>query len=210
MAYQSLPLYHEDVFEPDKEKRPCSIMLNTKPLDTTLLNSAISLFTHHWGLVAFFKKGNKLMLFEAGADKNGEIEIGLANGVWKDDPNIQRFNLGVVDTSPNELLELARRHPFNDKQYPATLCNCQDWVKEFSRMISLVVVKEIENSVTRYGTLDAAAAQMCLKSFESSTFLFSQAYQGYCNFARESMESSTYLRTGHSGMLGWSSLSSST
>ena len=192
MAYQCLPLYHKDVFEPDKEKRPCSIMLNTMPLEAPLLSSATNITVHHWGLVAYFQKGNKLMLFEAGEGKDGKIEVGLANGVWKDDPKIQRFNLGIVDTSPNELLELARRHKFNGETYSATLRNCQDWVKEFVRMISSVLEEAIKKYKTykeEYGTLDAAISHMFVKSSTSSSFIFSKSYQGSCNFAKKSVQS---------------------
>ena len=172
--------------------RTCSIMLNTIPLEAPLLNSATNITVHHWGLVAYFKKGNKLMLFEAGAGKDGKIEVGLAYGVWKDDPKIQRFNLGVVDTSPNELLELARRHKLNGEPYSPTLRNCQDWVKEFVRMISSVLEEAIKKYKTykeEYGTAGAAATHASLKSVESSSFLFSNSYQGSCNFARKSIES---------------------
>ena len=189
MEYQCLPLYNEDVIEPDEEKRPCSIMLNTKPLDASLLNSTTNIALHHWGLVAYFKKGNKLMTFEAGGGKSGKIEVGLANGVWKDDPKIQRFNLGIVDTSPNELLELARRHKLNDEMYYRTLRNCQDWVKEYVRMISSVLEEAIKKYKTYQEEYSTARCAVTNENVKSNSFLFSKSYQGSCNFANKSIDS---------------------
>lgn len=193
MAYQCLPLNHADVFEPDKEKRECSVMLNTIPLDAPLLKDSPNIATHHWAIVFFFQRGNKLMLFEAGEGQDGKIEVGLANGVWKDDPKIQRYKLGMVNTSPNEVLEQARRNQLNNKPYLATMRNCQNWVKEFAKMISSVLETAIEKFPTymeSVGGLNAAQAQLVVWGIKSSLFLMSNSYQGACAFARDSFQSS--------------------
>ena len=193
MEYQCLPLYHENVYEPDKIKRPCSIMLNTRPLDSLHSTPFCDTSTQHFGLVAYFKEGDKLMTFEAGQGDDGKIEVGLANGVWADDPRTRRYNLGIIYTSPNELFELARRHYLNGRLYSATRCNCQDWVKVFARMISPIIGNALANCqiyTEEFGTVNAVMGHTWVKSFKSSSFLFSKSYQGFCPFARKSFESS--------------------
>ena len=149
----SLPLDHRDTYEGDDETRECEFILTTKPLQG--LMESTDIHKHHWALVAFFRKGNKYMLFEIGGETSEtdskssafhKIVPYLSYGTWPYDPAIQLFNFKniSIEISPKKLLELARSNPLNGQTYSATLLNCQDWVKKFLAMISPLLGTAIE------------------------------------------------------------------
>jgi hypothetical protein len=89
----------------------------------------------HWALVVHFPRGKKTYLFEAWKNEsNGLLQPTRAEGV-----DYQVFAnatyIGTTQTSPDELLEKAKQ--VSTGEYNILFNNCQTWLKEFVRLISL-------------------------------------------------------------------------
>lgn len=89
----------------------------------------------HWALVVHFPRGKKTYLFEAWKNEsNGLLQPTRAEGV-----GYQVFEnatyIATTETSPKELLRKARQ--VSTGEYNILFNNCQTWLKEFVRLISL-------------------------------------------------------------------------
>ena len=139
------PKHVHQCTEYDNKERECQILLYTRKVENPaveLLQNPIKVMAgledeihlHHWTLVAYFEGGDRLMSFEAAEDENNIIQVYRTAGV----PAVvdTQFEVAVVMTSPEYLLQMAQKHPFNGTKYCAASKNCQGWVKEYARMIS--------------------------------------------------------------------------
>ena len=74
---------------------------------------------------------------------NGRLNAYWTQGAFSKPENI--YEIGSVETSPNELLELAQKNPCNQTKYSAVFQNCQEWVRNFARMIHEDLLRNLEN-----------------------------------------------------------------
>lgn len=236
-----IPIKVEECKEYDGENRDCAIMLYTRPVDVGFVNGVLKpgsqlqstldeailgdntrVHLDHWILVAYFKDGDRLFSFEASDNESGVIEVYRTAGALAEKEGY-KIELTMINTSPKDLLELAQKHSYNGTQYSAVFKNCQDWVKEFARMISYEVydcLKKIKTFQEAGGIIRAAvsvptglAINSAKKSAEcleggiksSSACLKSLTYCRYCEFAVDSFCKSS----GHIAKLSANSLKSS-
>ena len=98
----------------------------------------------HWAVVIHFPRGNSTYVFEAYEDeKTGKLEGYRARHVhYEVFEKAKEF--GTADTSPRELLEIAKQVQSNGTEYNPIDNNCQTWLKEFLRNISQNLCQSFE------------------------------------------------------------------
>ena len=126
--------------ELDHQVRNCQILLYTSQVDHSFLSDLFmgrGLHRHKWTIVTYFEKGRCSYTFEARVGEDGRIEAYRTKGAHPTEP-IDALFIGIVRTSPKELLNLAQNHPYNGTSAPimASFHKCQDWLNQFARMIS--------------------------------------------------------------------------
>ena len=93
-----------------------------------------------WFLVAYFASGEKtqelFLTFGASKNQEGRIIGHCTKGALA--ASQIKFVIGQVQTSPQLLLSLAKKHPYNGTYAPifASLNKCHSWLDEFVQMIS--------------------------------------------------------------------------
>nr|CAH0107116.1 unnamed protein product [Daphnia galeata] len=115
-------------------------------------NSTILKRFQHWSLVVHFPRGDKTYLFEAGRDKvTGFLQASRTENVDKKVfDNAKYMCFGPLDTSPRQLLEIAKKVSSNGTQYDLTTNNCQTWLEEFLQLISPDLFNSFQEMLNRY------------------------------------------------------------
>ena len=146
--------------EYDDQMRPCRVKLYTRPIGGVSQvqqgrpsssnqnegSSSSSAAFHHWALVFNFGNNDRILTFEAAQNENGILEAYRSQDAMSEPTNI--FDIGTAITSPKKLLVLAKNHPHNGNTYWASYKNCQEWVKEYARMIDKRLLEKIEELTT--------------------------------------------------------------
>jgi hypothetical protein len=135
----------EDCEELDDVVGDCEIFLYTKPAEFSSIGKFLlsitrnedNIYFQKWFLVARFSRDGRVYTFEAVENDSGRMEAIRTTGSVPADPK-EKLAIGTVRTSPQKLLSLAQKHPYNGTTTPilATLKKCQDWLNEFLRMVS--------------------------------------------------------------------------
>jgi hypothetical protein len=109
--------------------------ISSEGVSKTSKTDSIPKIFQHWALVVHFPRGKKTYLFEAWKNEsNGLLQPTRAEGVdYQVFTNATYF--ATTETSPKELLRKAIQVPTGN--YSILFNNCQTWLKEFVRLISL-------------------------------------------------------------------------
>ena len=116
-------------------------------------NSTIIKRLQHWSLVVHFPRGDKTYLFEAGRDEDdtGLLQASRTENVDnKVFENVMYMYFGTLDTSPRQLLEIARKVSSNGTEYDLTTNNCQTWLKQYLQLISPELFNSFKEMLNRY------------------------------------------------------------
>ena len=119
--------------------------------DGSTTNTTVFKRLQHWSLVVHFPRGDKTYLFEADKDEvTGRLEASRTDNVdIKVFEKAMYMYFGDFQTSPRQLLELAKKVSSNGTPYDLTTNNCQTWLEEFLKLISPDLYQSFQEMLRR-------------------------------------------------------------